>query len=408
MMVKEEKENEKFIDATWVPHVRSWLNTMPPLISKNEAVSLAVIGLYKWLVPAMVGVVTDELKTEQMIPFSGIALVHSLNRMFGCVLQTHWEGYGDVDKSTNFDDDEEEDDDDDEEESGALSGSGDTGSTNDLSDEQIISLVDSMFLFSVVWSFGATMTEEGRKKFDISFRSLCSGKEEGHRPPRAFESKGSMVPSGSDRTVFDFFLQIENLVTGGRRVQWVAWKDMIKEEATLPIDSEATFDSIIVPTCEGRCLKELLDVLVTWGMHPLVTGAGGAGKTAYMQDFLSERMKPRTKTDEMSGGSRAEYCFRKMQFSTFTTPPDIQSNVLEGMLKRKATRTITSKSSKKTLFIIDDVNMPEKEVYGSQPPLELLRQGTFLFFCFCFFFKLNFGNFLLIFFDFFSSSSFLS
>ena len=78
----------------------------------------------------------------------------------------------------------------------------------------------------------------------------------------------------------------------------------------------------------------------------------------------------------MGSGEKAEYCLKTMQFSTFTTPPDIQTNVLEGMLKRKGSRTITSKSSQKTLFIIDDINMPEKEEYGAQPPLELIRQGT--------------------------------
>ena len=83
-----------------------------------------------------------------------------------------------------------------------------------------------------------------------------------------------------------------------------------------------------------------------------------------------------TSMGTMGSGEKAEYCLKAMQFSTFTTPPDIQTNVLEGMLKKKGSRTITSKSSQKTLFIIDDINMPEKEEYGAQPPLELIRQGT--------------------------------
>ena len=382
------------MEATWVPHVRAWLNTMPRTISKNAVVYDAILELYKWIVPPMINLVTDDLKNEQMIPSSGITCVHSLNRMFGCVLQTHWsdddEDEKDVQQQTkqkNKKSKQQENQDEDEEDGtsntdAVVSSSMQDNSNNSsgLTNEQIISFVDSMFLFSVVWSIGAGLSSCGRKQFDLYFRNVCGGRDERYRPPRAFESKGSMLPSGSDKTVFDFFLQLEHIAaTGGRRVQWTTWKDMIREEINQPIPMETTFDSIIIPTCEGKCLTELLDCLITWGKHPLLTGAGGTGKTVYMQKFLNERMSARIKTQELGGSgggsSKAEYSCRKMQFSTFTTPPDIQSNVLEGMLKKKATRTLMSKSSRKTLFIIDDINMPEKEEYGAQPPLELLRQG---------------------------------
>jgi len=366
---------------------------MPAVVSRNPVLVETIVLLYKWAIPPLVNLMTDELKSCQMLPASGIAMVHAVNRMFGCVLQTHWasaaaeeegrEGNRGRSSSSQSMRSVEED-------GGATTTEATEATEAALTDEQRITLIDSMFLFSCVWSIGASLTQEGRVSFNDSFRTLCSGNDERYRPPRPFESKGSMIPGGTgDKSVFDYFLAVEVLGnSGGQRVQWTTWTDLIKEEITAPLPLDLRFDQIVVPTCEGRCLKELLDVLVTYAQHPLVIGGSGTGKTVYLQNFLNDRMLVKTKTSDtstmgggtmggsMGSGEKAEYCLKTMQFSTFTTPPDIQTNVLEGMLKRKGSRTITSKSSQKTLFIIDDINMPEKEEYGAQPPLELIRQGT--------------------------------
>jgi len=372
---------------------------MPAVVSRNPVLVETIVLLYKWAIPPLVNLMTDELKSCQMLPASGIAMVHAVNRMFGCVLQTHWAsacqeeegreggegGEGNRGRSSSSQSMRSV-----EEDGGATTTEATEATEAALTDEQRITLIDSMFLFSCVWSIGASLTQEGRVSFNDSFRTLCSGNDERYRPPRPFESKGSMIPGGGTggKSVFDYFLAVEVLGnSGGQRVQWTTWTDLIKEEITAPLPLDLRFDQIVVPTCEGRCLKELLDVLVTYAQHPLVIGGSGTGKTVYLQNFLNDRMLVKTKTSDtatmggtmggsMGSGEKAEYCLKTMQFSTFTTPPDIQTNVLEGMLKRKGSRTITSKSSQKTLFIIDDINMPEKEEYGAQPPLELIRQGT--------------------------------
>jgi len=68
-----------------------------------------------------------------------------------------------------------------------------------------------------------------------------------------------------------------------------------------------------------------------------------------------------------------------ISFSAQTAVNDLQ-NQMEGMLtqrlgKNKAGRTrFGPVEYKKGIIFIDDINLPEKEKYMAQPPIELIRQ----------------------------------
>lgn len=47
--------------------------------------------------------------------------------------------------------------------------------------------------------------------------------------------------------------------------------------------------------------------------------------------------------------------------------------MLEARLERKRKRLIGAPAGKHVVLFIDDVNMPTREAYGAQPPIELLR-----------------------------------
>lgn len=64
----------------------------------------------------------------------------------------------------------------------------------------------------------------------------------------------------------------------------------------------------------------------------------------------------------------------ELNFSARTESASTQKNIEEKPpLIKKRKKVWGVKGNAKCLIFIDDVNMPEKQTYGAQPPIELLR-----------------------------------
>jgi dynein heavy chain len=120
-----------------------------------------------------------------------------------------------------------------------------------------------------------------------------------------------------------------------------------------------SFFEILVPTSDTVKYKYLLDTLMTAGHNVLITGETGVGKSVVTKDFLVNT--PDTIVDAC------------VNFSGKTTTKNLQ-DAFEGNLEAKRKTLLGPPGGKKMIFFIDDVNMPQLDRYGSQPPCELLRQ----------------------------------
>lgn len=123
---------------------------------------------------------------------------------------------------------------------------------------------------------------------------------------------------------------------------------------------EPIFSKIFVPTIHTTRLRYLLDMHLKRKKPVLFVGGAGTGKTQVIKDYLAT-----TKPDQVA--------HKTINFSSFTDSAALQRSI-ESMLDKKSGRTYGSAMNKVLIAFIDDLNMPYVETYGSQSPIQLLRQ----------------------------------
>ena len=115
----------------------------------------------------------------------------------------------------------------------------------------------------------------------------------------------------------------------------------------------------MVPTNDTVKYKFLLQSILMNGFNALIMGETGVGKSVITKNFL------------MNAPENLLSAFINFSGKTSTTN---LVDAIEGNLDALRKNMLQPKAGKKMVFFIDDVNMPQLDRYGSQPPCELLRQ----------------------------------
>ena len=228
----------------------------------------------------------------------------------------------------------------------------------ELTPEQIENWLEGIFVFSLIWSVGATSDSASRHKFDTVLRTMLTSAIDDdmmrkfniitkyYTPPKA------RVPLPAGGLVYDYRFVKEE---GGK---WVAWTSYVSEEQ---FGADMTFNQIIVPTKDTVRYTYLMDLLVTHQRFPLFVGPTGTGKSVYINDFLFKQL-PKDKFSPLV-----------INFSAQTSAQQTQE-IIMGKLDKRRKGLYGPPMGQKCVIFVDDLNMPTKEEYGAQPPIELLRQ----------------------------------
>ncbi|XP_031730848.1 dynein heavy chain 7, axonemal isoform X1 [Anarrhichthys ocellatus] len=306
----------------WRPLMLSWLNTMPATV--NAAHKDLIAGLFDRMMPACLQLIRKA--TKELSPTSDTNLVKSLMNLMDCMMDEFH----------------------------------DEAKMKSMDEKDICSWLESIFVFCLVWSVGASCDDSGRAKFDAVVREVLVGplSEETrscHGILATVEAppKQLTVPLPDEGTVYQYRFIKEGPGS------WELWTDVLK--AAPPICKDMQFNEIIVPTENTVRYMALMELLVTHQKPTIFIGPTGTGKSVYITDFLLNQLQ------------KDVYSPLFINFSAQTTAAQTQ-NIIMSKLDKRRKGVFGPPLQKKMVIFVDDVNMPAREVYGAQPPVELLRQ----------------------------------
>lgn len=191
-----------------------------------------------------------------------------------------------------------------------------------------------IFIWCTLWSIGCNYLNESRYKLEHFIRNK-------------FENDEQLFPKNS---LWDYRVNTETC-------QWDYWLNQTPE---FKFDCDVPYFDLIVPTSDTSKFGYISQILLRNQQAVMLTGDTGVGKSILAKEILLRL-------------SESNIIPVTLNFSAQTDSKRTQETMEARLDKRKKT-LLGPPIGKKMLYFIDDVNMPELDRYGSQPPIELLRQ----------------------------------
>ncbi|KAJ8922597.1 hypothetical protein NQ315_007628 [Exocentrus adspersus] len=202
-------------------------------------------------------------------------------------------------------------------------------------------------LFSLIWSIGCTCDNDGRIRFDVWLREKLGKKKN---------------PFPDEGLVYDYKLHDGGFTdpTSDNEPAPPSWRSWLENMEEYKITVDMKYSDIEIPTVNNVRNAEMMGMILYNENNVLCIGPTGTGKTLTVIGKLSRNMHKKFICDFMS-------------FSARTTANQTQ-DLIDSKLDRRRKGVFGPPVLKRQIFFIDDFNMPALEVYGAQPPIELIRQ----------------------------------
>ncbi|KFQ06883.1 Dynein heavy chain 17, axonemal, partial [Leptosomus discolor] len=222
-------------------------------------------------------------------------------------------------------------------------------------------LYELYFVFACAWAFGGAMFQDELVDYRLEFSKWWVN-----------EFKAIKFPSQG--TIFDYYINPETK-------KFMPWTEKVPK---FKLDPEVPLQASMVHTTETVRIRYFMDLLMEMQRPVMLVGNAGTGKSVLMRDKL-----------EALGAE--EYLMQSMPFNFYKVGPSRQpaphravphgpaalphcpptpltAALLEKPLEKKSGRNYGPPGTRRLIYFIDDMNMPEVDKYGTVAPHTLIRQ----------------------------------
>ena len=200
---------------------------------------------------------------------------------------------------------------------------------------------DQCYLFALCWAFGSLMEDPARIRFEEYLRNKGLAKAKFKLPQLKEGDK-----------IFDYKV---DAWTG----QWSHWTEEIANYHPPEITPQ-NYGSLLIPNI-GSIRTEFLTGCAagTVGQNVLLIGEQGSAKTTMVYSYLKKK-------------SPDTHCLANSNFSSSTTPQIFQKNI-ESIVDKRMGSIYGPPAGKTMTIFVDDLNLPEVNVWGDQCTNEFFR-----------------------------------
>ncbi|CAH8497721.1 unnamed protein product, partial [Dicrocoelium dendriticum] len=207
----------------------------------------------------------------------------------------------------------------------------------DLDRNKLNPILAMSFVFAMLWGLAGGLIYPNWDSIDLFIRNL-------------FDDLGdARLPQHGD--LWSCYVDSET-----RRMD--SWEKML---SPFTYQKKVPFFDMIVPTVDTVRFGYLFDKLLAAHQSVLFTGPTGVGKSVVARSTLNDIAAAR------------DYAPVFLNFSAQTSSNRTQE-MIEAKLEKKRKGVRGAPKGKRVILFVDDLNMPKQDYYGSQAPIELLRQ----------------------------------
>jgi dynein heavy chain len=155
--------------------------------------------------------------------------------------------------------------------------------------------LEKLYVFVIMWSFGAFLELDDRKKLEEYLRS--NGE---------FKLNLPLSEATAEDSIFDYYVD--------EKGEWSHWNSRV-EEYIYPTDHSPEYGSILVPNVDNVRTDFLIKTIAKQNKAVLLIGEQGTAKTVIIKGFM-DKYNPE------------EHAQKTLNFSSATTPNMFQVNII--------------------------------------------------------------------------------